>query len=269
LTSVSHPGDAPLYVEIAKYVCALRSSLTLNGAHDGQATEPTTKKRKLQNGAASPAHDEAFPDEKIEVVFEARDLSFSIPMRKKLHLEIAQASSRIPSHEQFYQVRARNPASGDVEYKVGMQAFSTEIIPAIVLVHIFTNFGPTVHALRLPVPEKAQKQHNFVLIPEAGLGIGDKLPTNGVDPKEPLVWTINEVPRKHTTFNDDKLENANQGQDGGSVEQTLNKYLGTTMACKIVEPDETEFASATPEAHRKGEKAYHVKAFKGSKDGKQ
>jgi hypothetical protein len=101
------------------------------------------------------------------------------------------------------------------------------------------------------------------------LGIGDRPPTSGIEPKEPLVWTINEAPQKHTTFNENKLENAPQGQNGGRVEQTLNKYLGTSMACKIVEPDEIEFASATPEAHRKGEKAYHVKAFKGSKDGKQ
>jgi hypothetical protein len=99
--------------------------MTLNGADDGQATEPTTKKRKLENGAASPAHDETLPDEKIEVIFEVRDLSFSMPMRKKLHLEIAQASSPIADREQVYQVRARNPASGDVEYKVGMQSFST------------------------------------------------------------------------------------------------------------------------------------------------
>ena len=32
-------------------------------------------------------------------------------------------------------------------------------------------------------------------------------------------------------------------------------------------PNEDEFASAIPEAHRKSEKAYHVKAFRGSKDG--
>jgi hypothetical protein len=106
---VSHPADAQLFIEIAEHVCALRSGMTLNGADDGQATEPTTKKRKLENGAASPA----------------RDLSFSMPMRKKLHLEIAQASSPIAGREQVYQVRARNPASGDVEYKVGMQSFST------------------------------------------------------------------------------------------------------------------------------------------------
>jgi hypothetical protein len=38
---------------------------------------------------------------------------------------------------------------------------------------------------------------------------------------------------------------------------------------KVTYPDEAEFVSATPESHRKGEKAYHVKAFRGSKDGDQ
>jgi len=126
---VSHPPDAPLFIEIAKYICALRGGATLNGADDVKATEPTTKKRKFENGAASPAYDESLPDEKLEIIFEARDLSFSMPMRKKLHLEIAQGSSPIPGHDQVYQFRARNPASGDVEYKVGMQSFSIQILP--------------------------------------------------------------------------------------------------------------------------------------------
>jgi hypothetical protein len=135
--------------------------------------------------------------------------------------------------------------------------------------HTLANLEPTEHALRLPVPEKAQKQYNFVLIPEAGLGIGDKLPTSSTDPREPLVWTVNGASLKHTTFKSDKVEEAATGHNGGCVEHTLNKFLGTTMGCKIVEPDHTEFESVMPEAHRKGEKAYHVKAFKGSKDGKQ
>ncbi len=38
-------------------------------------------------------------------------------------------------------------------------------------------------------------------------------------------------------------------------------------AVVVVEPDEKEFASAVAQPHRKGEKAVHVKAFRGSKDG--
>jgi hypothetical protein len=32
-------------------------------------------------------------------------------------------------------------------------------------------------------------------------------------------------------------------------------------------PDARDFSSAVPESHRKGEKAYHVKAHRGSKEG--
>jgi hypothetical protein len=35
----------------------------------------------------------------------------------------------------------------------------------------------------------------------------------------------------------------------------------------VIEPDEKGFASAVAQPHRKGEKAVHVKAFRGSKDG--
>lgn len=59
-----------------------------------------------------------------------------------------------------------------------------------------------------------------------------------------------------------------QAQDCGLIEQTLNKCFEETPACKLIAPEDAEFASATPEAHRKGEKAYHVKAFRGNKDGK-
>jgi hypothetical protein len=35
----------------------------------------------------------------------------------------------------------------------------------------------------------------------------------------------------------------------------------------VILPDAGEFASAVPESHRKGDKAYHVKAHRGSKEG--
>lgn len=235
---------------------------------DEEATEPATKKRKLKNGTASPAGGESLPDHSSKVLFEARDLSFSIPMRKKLHLEVAQVTCPSSHGAQVYQVRARHPTSGEIEYKVGMQAFSIHILSSKFNARYSTNKRPSEYALRLPVPEKAQKQHNFVFLPEAGLGIGDKLSTNASDPKEPLVWTVSGGPQKLTTFNDKGLGDSEHLQDGSLIEQTLNKCLEKTRASKVIGPNDAEFVSATPEAHRKGEKAYHVKAFRGSKDGK-
>jgi hypothetical protein len=90
----------------------------------GEATEPSGKKRKLENGTAL-SEAETAHDHKLKTMFETRDLSFSIPVRRKLHLEIAQAVSPGSGNlVPVYQIRARNPISGELEYKVGMQSFS-------------------------------------------------------------------------------------------------------------------------------------------------
>lgn len=135
-----------------------------------------------------------------------------------------------------------------------------------ILLPSYANRSPTEYALRLPVPEKAQKQYNFVLLPKAGLGISDKL-TASEDVCEPLVWTINDGPQKVTIFNEEELEKPTPSQDGNLIEQCLTRCLKVTPAGNLIQPEDAEFASSIPEAHRKGEKAYHVKAFRGSKDG--
>jgi hypothetical protein len=143
------------------------------------------------------------------------------------------------------------------------------MVPPLLRAEVPANPRLLEHALRLPVPEKTQKQHNFVLLPEGGLGIGDKPLTSDISPQDPLVWTVSDGPQKVITFSDDEPDKDTQVQDGGLIDQTLNRCLEKTVAGKLIEPDDAEFASATPEAHRKGERAYHVKAFRGSKDGKQ
>ena len=109
------------------------------------------------------------------------------------------------------------------------------------------------HVLRLPVPEKAQKQYNYCLIPTMG------------STSEPLLWTVNDGAPLQAKFHDPKIQN-----DTGGSDEIIERVLEYTMRDskrKVTFPDEAEFVSATPESHRKGEKAYHVKAFKGSKDG--
>ena len=56
--------------------------------------------------------------------------------------------------------------------------------------------------------------------------------------------------------------------EGETAEKLVRRILNNNLSqTKVITPDEREFVSATPEAHRKGEKAYHVKAFRGSKEG--
>ncbi|OAX79006.1 histone chaperone RTT106 [Emergomyces africanus] len=60
--------------------------------------------------------------------------------------------------------------------------------------------------------------------------------------------------------------------DSANLAETYESYLkrmldGNLKGTKVISPSVKEFVSPTPEAHRKGDKAYHVKAFRGSKEG--
>jgi hypothetical protein len=53
----------------------------------------------------------------------------------------------------------------------------------------------------------------------------------------------------------------------GAIVRSLNLGLAQFRK-RVIEPSAAEFASSIPESHRKGESAWHVKGFNGSKDGK-
>jgi hypothetical protein len=85
---------------------------------------------------------------------------------------------------------------------------------------------------------------------------------------DPIVWTVPDGPPKTAFFGSgvSAMEECNLGETYEShLQRMLNAELKHT---KVISPTENEFVSATPEAHRKGEKAYHVKAFRGSKEGR-
>ena len=82
------------------------------------------------------------------------------------------------------------------------------------------------------------------------------------------MWTVGDGPQKVISY-DEKRDSAIPVQDSRLIEENLNSCLKQTSADRLIGPTDSEFVSATPEAHRKGEKAYHVKAFRGSKDGTQ
>lgn len=115
----------------------------------------------------------------------------------------------------------------------------------------------------LPVPEKNQRQFNFCIIPQYADGVNS--PPEGVAAPDAIVWTVNDGPPKAAfSGNGQQLGSDNEETADKLVQRILNDSLPRT---KVVRPDEREFVSAMPEAHRKGEKAYHVKAFRGSKEG--
>lgn len=129
-----------------------------------------------------------------------------------------------------YVFQLRNPASDEVEFSAPAQSFT--------------------HILRLPIPEKAQKQYNFCMLRSEG---------------EPILFTVSDKPLSYYSIMDPTLNLI--GREGESTLETVLNDVMQRQGVKVTHPNEAEFVGAVPESHRKGEKAYHVKAFRGSKDG--
>ncbi|KAL3455694.1 histone chaperone rtt106 [Aspergillus heterothallicus] len=241
----STPQHAPLFEDIARYTSSLRTRAANSvqpvqvPVHDG----PAAKKRKIENGAAAVAAADgtagvaqSLADLKThgELQFYMQDVSFAIPQRKKLMLEIT-------AGKEF--LRARNQASKEVEFGVPLDRIQ--------------------HVLCLPVPEKNQRQFNFCVIPRYADGINSA--PEGEPTPETIVWTVNDGPAKAAFSGSGQQIGTGNGE---TAETLVRRVLNDNLShIQVVRPDAQEFVSAMPEAHRKGEKAYHVKAFRGSKEG--
>ncbi|EZF77679.1 hypothetical protein H105_01163 [Trichophyton soudanense CBS 452.61] len=260
-----YPQCVGLFEDIARFICSEREAhqSQLHSAYSiAPATEslqqqhitpvegPASKKRKVANGFAGSAAPGAMGGEDSALIvgiqgdadlqLYVQDLSFTIPQRKKLRLEFTQD---LGGGNEY--IRARNQASGEVEFGVPV--------------------GKIEHVLCLPVPEKAQRQFNFCIIPEYKDGITSA--PDGVITFEPMVWTVPDAPPRSAY-----LGSGTPVSESASLAETYQTYFqsfldGKLKHVKVLCPDEKEFVSATPEAHRKSEKAYHVKAFRGSKEG--
>ncbi|TKA82303.1 hypothetical protein B0A55_01450 [Friedmanniomyces simplex] len=224
-----YPDLQPLFHDLARHVTAPTPT----------PAPANSKKRKLEdgvrasstptNGATSPAGINT-----PTIVYECKDVSFQVPARKKLKLQfVADASDK-----RRQEVRLQNQQTHAIDYT----------LPADQIDQVFC----------LPVPEKQQRQWNFVLFPKPGAITG-----NGT-PCEQMVFTMGEVAATGAT-------SAGQGiteQDTfiTVTERELNSLL-QPQGKHVAIPDAAEFVSSIPQPHRKGEKAYHVKAHRGSKDG--
>ena len=207
-----------LFFDIAGYIIELQHAI----GHEAGASqeENPSKKRKLEH---RPVQSTTW-DKGTFCTF--ADISFSIPQRKKLTLELSQSPKQ--------GLRATNP-SGDIEF-----AFSWESVKNVVC---------------LPVPEKAQSQYNFCIFADIP---GDSSPTQAL-------WTVPDTAPKDGAF-----VGAPSAQPGDTYRTLLTALINTALKThnkQVVEPQSQEFASQIVQAHRKGETAFHVKAFRGSKDG--
>ncbi|KAI7228004.1 hypothetical protein KC330_g8133 [Hortaea werneckii] len=217
--------------------------LTQQAGHKGEDQPTHAKKRKLDDGAAVPhtngsSQPAAQPVDpaSLTTILECKDVSFQIPARKKLKLHMVRDSQD-----------ARRQEIRLVDQKTSMLEHS---LPADQIEHAFC----------LPVPDKQQRQCNFVLLPKSGA-----VSPSGA-PCEQVMFTLNEVAPQEASSTEQKAE---EGDTLVSIaERDINAMLAK-YGKKITGPTEKEFASAIPQSHRKGEKAWHVKAHRGSKEGKQ
>lgn len=110
------------------------------------------------------------------------------------------------------------------------------------------------------VPEKASPACNFTIIPSAASAQASV-------PLEPIIFTVPQTAAKNVTFH-----SGGQVQEGEKWDQLFRRVLDKELrrfGKKVAVPDPKGFESTMVQAHRKGEKAYHVKAFRGATEGTQ
>ncbi|KAF4448179.1 hypothetical protein F53441_8388 [Fusarium austroafricanum] len=226
------PGRIALFNEIATHVYDQLLSGTAEPAHkkrrvDVQQTNGTNGTKALVKTETNAADE--------SVLLEIKEISVSVPQRKKFELCFTDGH-----------IYARAPNT-------------TAPIPAITYA-----WSDIEYVFYLPVPEKNQVQHNYVIFPR-----GTCLPSKTNPPtEEPLVFTVPSTAPKQGTIG---------GPDAGSAAAVadnykslfhwaLNRYLKPN-GVDITSADPNKFQSMVRQPHRPSEKAVHVKAFRGSKDG--
>jgi hypothetical protein len=225
LATDQNPTQSTLFRDISIYILNQTSQ---------SAEEPASKKRKLveSNGVSNGHAAASLTNPSTKAWRSYPGVSFSIPQRKKFTLELVDKKDG--------GVRAVG-ADGSVEFALSWRDVD----------QVFC----------LPIPEKAKRQHHFIVLPVHGDGVSPVPEHLKASPPEPIVWTFEEATGKNIV----------EGEDPGPapMAEAIHHCLISAGTGKAVTfPDAEEFESAIPQSHRKGEKAYHVKGHRGSKEGK-
>lgn len=122
----------------------------------------------------------------------------------------------------------------------------------------------------MPVPEKTQKQHNYILFPRNSIITPSRPAAGAPSIPEPIVFTIPDSAPKPGSIGGSEAANAAAVSDDHKTlfDWAISARLKAAgNSIKVVQADEKLFASELRQAHRPNEKAVHVTAFRGSKDG--
>ncbi|KAL9596840.1 MAG: hypothetical protein Q9179_004479 [Wetmoreana sp. 5 TL-2023] len=208
VTIQKYPELEALFRDIATHIQSPGNTAQI----DGGTHAPVSKKRKLEvNGdGCAPAGD-------ADTI---ADVSFSIPQRKKLKLELGRNAAK--GH-----IRGLN-AAGEAEFGI--------------------RWTDVDYVICLPVPEKAQSQYSFCVLPREG--------------EEQILFTV-----PGTTVKPDSVKSDLPVGPEETYKEVTIRMLNERLKTKVIEPNDKEFVSQVAQALRKGEKAVHVKAHRGSKDG--
>lgn len=213
-TLQTYPNLLPLFSSISTYIQDLKSQNP--SSYPINTSQPPLKKRKLSFSNPSSA-----ADEKADSI---SDLSFSIPQRKKLRLDLSRSS---PTGA----LKAINNSTLDPEFGIPYSAIAT--------------------AICVPVPEKAQPQYNFCILPAENSG------------HEQILFTVPSTkPKEGAAAVEGGLREDESYKD--LVTRLLNARLPHGQL--VLEPDPKEFSSSQAAPGEKM-KAMHVKAFRGNKEG--
>ncbi|CAI4219640.1 unnamed protein product [Parascedosporium putredinis] len=228
------PARVTLFNNIASFVY---DQLQTNG-------EPSAKRRRVDEGASTGAATNGangVDASKEPVLLEVKEISVSMPQRKKFDLCFT------ANHIYARAANAPGPVQG--------------------IVYRWQDIALAEYVFYLPVPEKAQVQHNYILFPKGTALASLK---GGPPAIDPLVFTVPATAPKQGTIGGTDAPKASSFSDSY---QTLfswafkNHLRKAGNAINIVAADPNKFHSEIPQPHRPKEKAVHVKGFRGSKDG--
>jgi hypothetical protein len=245
-TGQSQNGIAELLRDISNYILTVQKSEQIDHypiRDNQQPTEPTAKKRKLEqnpetaSGSMQTDNGSCEISEPPRIEFEMKDVSFTSPLRKKLKLQFVTDKGNISKK----QIRLLNQTTHAIEYTLRGEDIDSMFC--------------------LPVPEKTQRQQCFLVFPLPGSQSYDGTPA------EPLVWTMNETKGSADVVSVSMKPHGSEEDTFVDVTRRELDHFGAALGRKTILPNEREFASTIPQSHRKGEKAFHTKAFRGSKEG--
>ncbi|KAI1456216.1 Rtt106-domain-containing protein [Annulohypoxylon moriforme] len=240
LKDIRKAADSPSRIQLFNKI----ASFVYEQIGDQPSASSSLKRRRVdiepsQNGttqsATAPSTVEDVASENI--LLEIKDISVSIPQRKKFELCFT------PKH-----IYARTPGT-------------TAPLPSIVYA-----WKDIEYAFYLPVPEKSQVQHNYILFPRNSFSLSK----SGTPTEEPLVFTVSAGAPKPGSIGGPNAAAASAVSDSYTTlfNWALNKCLQAAgNNVQIVAADPTKFHSKVRQPHRPKEPAVHVKAFRGSKDG--